>query len=331
MGCKIERIEYYLPENTLTNNDLKKIFPDFDENKMKKVGISSRHIAGSSQTAVDLAYQAGEKLLKNYDNKSIDFILFCTQSPDYLLPTSACILQYRLGLRKDTGALDFNQGCSGYVYGLSMAKGLIEGGIASNILLLTGETYSKLINEKDKGNRSIFGDAGSATLITSTDKNSIFNFELGSDGTGFENLIVRNGGAKNEKIIDAEIKEYGSNNKYTDNNLYMNGPEIFNFTIESIPSLIEKTLDKNKLNKDEIDYFIFHQANKFMLDYLRRKIGIPKSKFYIDLNDVGNTVSNTIPIALSNSVNKKAIVKGSKVLLCGFGVGYSWGATVIEI
>ncbi len=331
MGSKIDRVEYYLPKQTLSNNDLKEIFPDFDENKMKKIGISSRHIASSSQTAVDLAYHAAEKLLKNSDKNSIDFILFCTQSPDYFLPTSACILQDRLGLRKDIGALDFNQGCSGYVYGLSMAKGLIEGGIASNILLLTGETYSKLINEKDKGNRSIFGDAGSATLITKSNKNGIFNFELGSDGSGFENLIVRNGGAKNEKEINAEIKEYGSNNKYTDNELYMNGPEIFNFTIESIPSLIEKTLDENNLNKDEIDYFIFHQANKFMLDYLRKKIGVPKDKFYNDLDDVGNTVSNTIPIALSNSINKNTIFKGSKVLLCGFGVGYSWGATVIEI
>ena len=331
MGCSIEKIAYYLPEKVLTNDNLVQIFPEIDIKKTEKIGIKSRHIASDKETSVDLAYEAASIVLKDYDKDNIDFVLFCTQSPDYFLPTSACILQDRLNLRKGIGALDFNLGCSGYVYGLSMAKGFIESGVAKNVLLLTGETYSKFIHEKDRGNRSIFGDAGSATIITKSEVNKIFNFELGSDGKGWDNLIVKNGGFKNKLDKDIELKSYGTNNYYTDNNLYMNGPDIFNFTIENIPPLVNKVLEKNKLTKDDIDFVIFHQANKFMLDYLRKKIKFPKEKFYIDLEGVGNTVSNTIPIALKEALKNDKVKKGDKVLLCGFGVGYSWGATIIEL
>lgn len=331
MGCKITNVEYYLPDQVFTNNDLKTVFPDSDLKKIERIGIHSRHIASDNETSVDLAYKAAIKLFNEFDKSEIDYLLFCTQSPDYFLPTSACILQDMLGLRKNIGALDFNLGCSGYVYGLSLAKGLIEGGMAKNVLLLTGETYSKLINEKDRGNRSIFGDAGSATIVSKSEKNKIFNFELGTDGEGAQNLIVKNGGLKNKIELNPEVKEYGSNNCYTDNDLYMNGPEIFNFTIKNIPSLIKTTLENNSMSINDISYVIFHQANKFMLDYLRRKVKISKDKFYINLETVGNTVSNTIPIGLKDSLEKGYVKEGDKVLLSGFGVGYSWGATIIEI
>ena len=301
MGSRITHVEYFLPEQVLSNDDLKNVFPSIDLGKIEKIGIHSRHIASDKETSLDLAYHAAIKLFDKIDKTKIDYLLLCTQTPDYFLPTSACILQDRLGLRKNIGALDFNLGCSGYVYGLSLAKGLIEGGIASNVLLLTGETYSKLLNEEDRGNRSIFGDAGSATIISKSEDNKIFNFELGTDGAGAENLIVKNGALKNKTDTAPKIKEYGSNNCYTDNDLYMNGPEIF------------------------------HQANKFMLGYLRKKIKIPENKFYVNLETVGNTVSNTIPIALKDSIEKGHVKEGDKVLLCGFGVGYSMGATIIEL
>ena len=320
-----------MPIKKLTNNDLNEKFPNTDITKVEKIGIKSRHISSNKETSVDLAYMAALKVLKQFDKKNIDFILFCTQTPDYILPTSACILQSMLELKKDVGALDFNLGCSGYVYGLSLAKGLISAGIANNVLLLTGETYSKLINEKDRANRSIFGDAGSATIISNTVSNKIFKFSLGTDGSGAKNLIVKNGGFRNEKEQDLELISYGTNNQYTDNNLYMNGPEIFNFTIKNIPSLIQKTLLSNNLSIEDIDFFIFHQANKFMLNYLRKKIKIPHNKFYIDIESIGNTVSNTIPIALNNAKKRGLINKGDKVLIAGFGVGYSWGATIIKI
>lgn len=331
MGSEIKFVDYYLPTKKFTNNDLKKKFPKTDITKLEKIGIKSRHISNSNETSVDLAYMAALKVLKQFDKKDIDFILFCSQTPDYILPTSACILQSMLGLNTKVGALDFNLGCSGYVYGLSLAKGLISAGIANNVLLLTGETYSKIINEKDRANRSIFGDAGSATVISNVVSNKILNFSLGSDGSGAKNLIVKNGGFKYNREQNPEILEYGTDNYYTDNNLYMNGPEIFNFTIKNIPSLIQKTLLLNNYSLEDIDFFIFHQANKFMLNYLRKKIKIPSNKFYIDIEYIGNTVSNTIPIALSNAKKRGLINKNDKVLIAGFGVGYSWGATIIKI
>lgn len=331
MGCEIKFIEYYLPIKKFTNNDLKEKFPNTDITKVEKIGIKSRHISSNKETSVDLAYMAALKVLKQFDKKDIDFILFCTQTPDYILPTSACILQSMLGLNTEVGALDFNLGCSGYVYGLSLAKGLISAGIANNVLLLTGETYSKLINEKDRANCSIFGDAGSATIISNTVSNKILNFSLGTDGSGAKNLIVKNGGFRHKRESNSKTLKYGTDNYYSNNDLYMNGPEIFNFTIKNIPSLVEKILFSNNCSIEDIDFFIFHQANKFMLNYLRKKIKIPANKFYVDIESIGNTVSNTIPIALSNAKKKGLISTDDKVLIAGFGVGYSWGATIIKI
>jgi 3-oxoacyl-[acyl-carrier-protein] synthase-3 len=234
-------------------------------------------------------------------------------------------------LSKSIGALDFNLGCSGFVYGLSLAKGLIKAGIATEILFITAETYSKHLHKLDKGNRSIFGDGAAATLISSADYEGIGNFKLGTDGSGSQNLIIRNGGAKNNYKKDS--KDFFDENGFVrnDNYLFMNGPEIFNFTIENIPLLVNQTLLKNNLTIETVDYFILHQANKFMLDYLRKKMKIPEGKYYQNMLQTGNTVSATIPIALKDALDKKIIKKGNKVLLAGFGVGYSWGATVIEI
>jgi len=325
-------ISIYLPENVLTNDGLKDEFPFWDSIKIQdKIGIRQRHIASEHDTALDLAFHASKKLLDNYEEISIDFIILCTQSPDYFLPTTACILQDKLGLPKTIGAFDFNLGCSGYVYGLAIAKGLLFTGISKNLLLITSETYSKHIYKKDIANRAIFGDAATATLINNADCLKIGEFTFGTDGRGKENLIVQNGGSRNAINPMAQEIEYGNGNLYTSNNLYMNGPEIFNFTIENIPPLVEKNLETNKLLLNDIDYFIFHQANQFMLEYLRKKIGIPAEKFCVDLLNTGNTVSNTIPIALKNALDNKIIQKGDKVMMVGFGVGYSWGAIIIEI
>jgi len=276
-----------------------------------------------------LATKAAEKLFAEYDidKSSIDFILFCTQSPDYFLPTSACLIQEKLKIPTSCGALDFNLGCSGYVYGLSLAKGLLLGGIANNILLLTGETYSKFMHPKDKGNRTLFGDAGSATLISSDGFAEIGNFSLGTDGKGAENLIVKTGGMRNREKAD-DLKFDENSNPISSDHLYMNGSEIFNFTIEAVPPLIEDTLKKNDISFEEVNLFIFHQANKFMLSYLRKKLKIEESKFPYFMSEVGNTVSSTLPIVMYEEMKKNKL-KGN-ILLAGFGVGYSWGATIIK-
>lgn len=322
---KVSKIEYYLPELVLTNEDLEKEFPEWSSERIQeKVGISQRHISAENETVLDLAVKSSEKIFESYDREKVDFILFCTQSPDYFLPTTACILQDKLGLRKNIGAMDFNLGCSGFVYGLAFAKGLIAGGIAKSILLITSETYTKHINPKDKGNRSIFGDASASAIIEKAENGTDYKFCLGTDGSGAENLIVKKGAFRTDFELNPE-------NEFEPQNLYMNGPEIFNFTIENIPGLVKETMEVNGLTMDDIDHFVFHQANSFMLNYLRKKTKIPAEKFYIDMEKTGNTVSATIPIALKNMIDKGMLKPGDKVLVAGFGVGYSWGATILEI
>ena len=319
---RISEIETFFPEKILANEDLQKEFPEWSPEKIfNKVGVKQRHIADKHETVLELAVKASEKLLKKIDKNEIDFILFCTQSPDYHLPTTACILQDRLGLRKDIGALDFNLGCSGFVYGLGVAKGLIAAGIAKNILLITSETYSKYLHEKDKSNKTIFGDGAAATLISKDITKQSFEFELGTDGSGYEHLIVKNGGGKNP-VSEEDIEG---------NCLYMNGRKIFIFTIERIPILVEDLLKKNNITKEEIDYFVFHQSNKHILNHQREILDIPEEKFYIDMETTGNTVSSTIPIALKDALERGKVKRGDKIMLVGFGVGLSWGATIVEI
>jgi 3-oxoacyl-[acyl-carrier-protein] synthase-3 len=264
----------------------------------------------------------------NISPNDIDFVLLCTQSPDYFLPTTACLVQNRLNIPTTAGALDFNLGCSGYIYGLAIAKGLISANIAKNVLLITSESYTKFIHPKDKSNRTIFGDGASATLISTDGFAEILDFELGTDGSGAENLIVKNGATRHPNLDGVDISDEFNNIK-NDNCLFMNGSEIFSFTSTSIPPLINKTLEKNKLYIEDINLFILHQANKFILNNLRKKIKIPEDNFYIFLENCGNTVSSTIPIAITEA--KKENKLNGNVLLCGFGVGYSWGSCIIKI
>lgn len=331
MKAYIKAIEYALPERAVTNEELVVEFPEWSVDKIaNKVGVNKRHVAAPDETSKDLAVKAAHKLFdnnKDIDKNDIDFVLFATQSPDYFLPTSACLIQDELGLPTTCGALDFNLGCSAYVYGLSLAKGLMAGGMAKNILLLTGETYSKFIHPKDKGNKTIFGDAGSATLISTEGFAEIGNFSFGTDGKGADNLIVRSGAMRNRKPID-DVTFDDNGNPISSDHLYMNGSEIFNFTIDAVPVLIKDTLAKNELTSEQVDSYVFHQANKFMLNFLRKKVKIEKEKFHLYLSEVGNTVSSTIPITLKEKMNESAI-KGN-VVIAGFGVGYSWAGAVIK-
>ncbi|NDP28792.1 MAG: ketoacyl-ACP synthase III [Flavobacterium sp.] len=322
MEAYIKHISYYLPSNKLSNEDIASQFPEWNSEKIiQKIGVKSRNIAGKEEFSSDIATEAINALCLEHsiDKNDIDYLIVCTQSPDYFLPTTACIVQNKAGLSTNCAAIDINQGCSGYIYGLSLAKGLVVAKIAKNVVLVTAETYSKHIHKDDKGNLSIFGDAASATLISDDGMYRIGEFSLGTDGRGAENLIVRNGAMKNSKSTD--------DNNQNDNYLYMDGPEIFNFTSKAVPDLIATTLEKNRETTETIDQFIFHQANTFMLNYLRKKINIPVDKFLIDMEDYGNTVSSTIPIALKNRIGKS--LDENKILLAGFGVGYSWGALVI--
>jgi 3-oxoacyl-[acyl-carrier-protein] synthase-3 len=331
MKAYIKAIDYYLPQKIVTNEELVHDFPEWNVEKIfDKVGINKRHIAAKNETATDLAIEAAKRLFDQGINKeSIGYILFCTQSPDYFLPASACIIQDRLGLSKNIGALDFNQGCSGYIYGLSLAKGLISAGVATSVLLLTAETYNKRLHPKDKSNRTIFGDAATATLITVEGSLEIGEFCFGTDGSGAENLIMKTGGSR--KPENSGVVEFDENNNpFSPDYIYMDGSEIFSFTLAEVPALVNNILKKNNIEKEAIDIFIFHQANKYILDSLRKKMKIDKDKFYIYLSEVGNTVSSTIPIAMYEALKDGIIKSEQKILLAGFGVGFSWGGCILN-
>lgn len=328
----IKGISYYLPERVVTNEELLKEFPEWSVDKVAaKVGVNSRHLAAEDETAGDMAEKAARKLFEEYsiDPKSIDFVMLCTQSPDYFLPSTACILQNRLGIPTSAGAFDYNLGCSGCVYGMAMAKGLIAAGIAKNVLLLTAETYQKYLHPSDKSNRSIFGDGAAACLISTDGFAVIGEFCLGTDGSGAENLIVKTGAARCRKANGNVVEDEDGHQRF-DDYLYMNGSAIFNFTLEAVPAMMKVILEKNQMEKDDVDYYVFHQANKFMLNTIRKVCILPKEKFYVNLEETGNTVSSTVMISLKDNLDKGVITPGMKVMVSGFGVGLSWGGTILK-
>ena len=328
----IKAISYYLPEKVVTNKELLKEFPEWSVDKVaQKVGVDSRHIASENETAGDMAEKAARRLFEEYqiDPKTVDFLLLCSQSPDYFLPSTSCILQDRLGIPTSAGAFDYNLGCSGCIYGMAVAKGLISAGIAKNILLLTAETYNKYLHPSDKSNRSIFGDGAAACLISTEGFAEIGEFSYGTDGSGANNLIVKTG-ASRQKIATGLSTEDEDGHIWYDDYLYMNGGAIFNFTLDAVPELMKEVIGKNNLKKDQIDYYVFHQANKFMLNTIRKVCQLPKDKFYVNMSDLGNTVSSTVLIGLKRCLQEGSIKFGDRVMTAGFGVGLSWGGTILK-
>jgi len=329
----IKAIASHLPVTTLTNEQLAREFGDWTAEKIfEKTGIRQRHISGPDQCASDLAFEAAKTLLESVGTSSMDFLLFCSQAPDYLLPTTACLLQHRLGLPTTCGSLDYNLGCSGYIYGLALGQSLIHSGLGQNVLLLTADTYTHYLRPEDRSTRTIFGDGASATLLSSAARSRLHSFVFGTDGSGAEQLIVRSGGARGRTPAGRRQAEAsaGNSNAVDEACLFMNGPEIFSFTIQAVPALVGAVMKKAGLSLGQVDYFVFHQANAFMLEHLRKRLKIPTGKFEFCLEHCGNTVSSTIPIALESAIHANRIKPGMKVLLAGFGVGLSWGGCILE-
>jgi 3-oxoacyl-[acyl-carrier-protein] synthase III len=334
MHAKLTAIEYYLPENVLSTRDLSTEFPEWSVEKIDdKTGISERHIAGPEECSSDLAVAAARKLFDSgaCRPEEINFVLLCTQSPDYFLPTTACLVQDRLGIPTTAGALDFNLGCSGFVYGLGLAEGLIASGQARKLLLLTAETYTKFLHRGDKSVRTVFGDGAAATLLTASDQPSLGPFVYGTDGAGAPNLIVPTGGMRQARTAETAVAvEDDSGNTRSQDNLFMAGGEIFNFTLSTVPKSVTALLEKARVPFEQIDLFVFHQANRFMLEHLRKRMKIPAEKFQLSMAHCGNTVSSTLPIALKEALREGRLKEGSTIMLVGFGVGYSWGATLLR-
>lgn len=325
MSAAIKAVSYYLPPQVLSNDDINQEFPEWSVDKIaRKTGILERHIADPEVCSSDLGVESAKRLFDEHgiEPASIDFLLFCTQSPDYFLPTTACLMQERLGIPETAGALDFNLGCSGFVYGLSLARGLVESGDAKNVLLITAETYSKFMHPRDKSVRTIFGDGAAATLVgNGADGASLGPFVFGTDGRGGRNLIVPTGGMRRPRAQDAGETS-------TDDALFMDGTEVFNFTLQRVPRMVIELMDRAGVTGDDIDLYVFHQANAWMLEALRKKLKLPDSKFFVSMATCANTVSATIPIALHEAIEKELVRPGSRVLLAGFGVGYSWAGCI---
>jgi 3-oxoacyl-[acyl-carrier-protein] synthase-3 len=316
----------------LDNAELVRLFGTWTEEKIfSKTGVLRRRVV-DGELVSDLAAGAGERLFEEHGVRrgEIDFLLLCTECPDHFLPATACIVQHRLGLRKDIGALDYNLGCSGYIYGLALAKGLIVSGTARNVLLITADTITRAVHPKDKSTRAIFGDAAAATLLEASGGEGVGNFSLGTDGGGADKLIIPAGAWAHPSSPETRAETTNRwGNVRTPENLYMDGPEVLNFTLEVSPSCLDEVLKRNGVTLSDIDMVVLHQASRILLEKVRKALGIPEEKFVIDIENYGNTASSTIPIALRDMELAGRLKKGSKVLLMGFGVGLSWGGAVL--
>ena len=320
--AQVGPIAVWLPEKVETNEDLQREHPKWNMTSIaEKTGILKRHIAADNECSSDLAVKAAEKLFQDHDvdPASIDYLLLCTQTPDYPLPTTACLVQDRLGLRTGIGAIDFNLGCSGFVYGLSLADGLIRTGEVKRVLLITSETYSKMIDVDDRSLRSIFGDAAAATLVEASDQQSLSMFQFGTDGSGADTLIAGKGGFRSqEDVIPPRHRHRWKSN------LYMDGPSLINFTVSAIPGVLDSIVKRAEMSLDDVDMFLMHQATHKMLSMLQQRIGIPEERLPIRLADIGNTVSSTIPILIQGLRDSGELKPEMKNILMGFGVGWSW-------
>lgn len=335
-SAAIVDVASHLPERELTNEQLAAELGGWTADEiLARTGVRSRRVAAENELASDLGVISAEKLFRVDPSRreAVDFLIFCTQSPDYFLPTTACLMHKRLGLRADCGAFDINLGCSGFVYGLGLAKSLIDAGTARHVLLVNADTYSKFINPRDGSVRTIFGDAAASTLLSATDgpEEPIGPFVFGTAGSEGD-LVVPAGGMRMPLGAASAVETQDqSGNWRSPRDLFMNGPEVFNFTLRVVPETIDRLLRKASRSMAEIDLFVFHQASRFMLEHLRKKLRIPPERFFIDIEDCGNTVSCTIPIALQRARASGQLRPGALVMVVGYGVGYSWAAGLLRM
>lgn len=287
----------------------------------KMTGIKSRYWVGDGQTTADLCYEAATQLMTrlSWAPETISAVIFVSQTPDHVLPATACVLQNRLSLPTSTAAFDVNLGCSGYVYGLWLGTMLARSGCC-RVLLLAGDAVSRLVDPTDRGTAMLFGDAGTATALEFDVSAPAIYFQIGTDGAGAQNLHVAKG---NRSVANLDPA--------ASDRLYMDGSEIFNFTVSEIPGLVKSTLTFAKIPADDVKYFIFHQANAFMLKYIAKKIGISGDRLPLNIEEYGNTSVASIPLLMTTSLAEKLVADDNQIVLAGFGVGYSWAAASVRL
>lgn len=334
MGVIIKHIEYYLPEKLVTNLDLAKDNPEWNIEKIEeKSGVKKRHIAEPNETALDLAIKAVDKIFRSgvISKDEIDAVIFCTQSHDYVMPANSFLIHKHFNFKQNVWTFDYNLACSGYIFGLAITRGILETGLAKNVLLINSETYSKYINPKDRSTSILFGDGAAASVISVEDVGGIVDVILSSSGEKFDSFYIPAGGMKTPKSNDTkEIIVDNSGNVKTLENIHMNGFAVWQFISKNVSEQINTLLERNYLGVNDIDLYVFHQASKLTLDSLVKSLKIDKDKVFLNLENVGNTVSASVPIALKDAELSGKLKKGDLVLLSGFGVGLSWGSIIMR-
>lgn len=334
-GVRIAGVAAAVPARRVTNDSFIERFGDGVDQVTKMTGVVARHVASADQTTADLCESAARGLMERMAiaPSDVDVVIFATQTPDYRLPATACALQHRLELPTGIAAFDLNLGCSAYPYALWLGATLIKAGGARRVLLLIGDTISKVVDEEDRATAMLFGDAGTATLIEPGSEEDEMTFVLGTDGAGAGNLIIPEGG----------FRASGEDPRYTAaaDKLFMDGGEIFNFTLRAVPKLFADLLAAaEQPDAAAIDAVLFHQANAFMIKHLIKKAKIPEAKAPINIYQFGNTSSASIPLLLVTERREAAMAEaGLMTAMLGFGVGYSWsaclhrlrGATIAEL
>jgi len=334
-NVKISGFSACVPKNVESNYSYP-LFSSEDAVKfIASTGVENRRIADEKTTTADLCVHAAEQLIKDlgWNKEDINCLVFVSQTPDYILPATSCIIQDRLGLSQECYALDISSGCSGWVYGLSTITSLVSqgGGNIRKALLLAGETPSKSCSKKDKSAWPLFGDAGTATALEFSNNSNDLQFHFGTDGSGYDAIIIPNGGYRNpfnaESLVEHKVEDgIIRNNVCT----ILDGMNVFSFGISKAPETINKLCDKFNIDKELVSAFLFHQANLFMNEKIRKKLKLPVEKVPYSLKNFGNTSSASIPLTLVTEWNEKLIHEKQHIIACGFGVGLSWGSVYFE-
>lgn len=328
----IKGISCCVPKNKQLNRELSLMSSDEIEKFIEATGVEERRIADDKTCTSDLCFHAAEKLISelNWNKEDIEVLVFVSQTADYILPVSSVILQERLGLSNSCVAFDVPLGCSGYVYGMSIISSMMKATGLKKGILLAGDTSSKLLSQQDKSTVPLFGDAGTATAFEYDSNAKNLYFDLGSDGSGKNAIILKDGGARNRITQNSlEYHEYESGIKRNSCHLVLEGMDVFSFGISQAPKTINLLLEKFDLDKEKIDYFVFHQANLMMNKMIVKKLKLPQEKVPYSLQKYGNTSSATIPLTIALNLKEELITSAKEVIVCGFGVGLSWGTAKI--
>jgi 3-oxoacyl-[acyl-carrier-protein] synthase-3 len=320
----------------VSNDDLRREHPDWEFDRLeKRTGVFTRYIAAENETALDFAVRACDQLEAQGELRKdeIDGLIFCTQSPDYIMPPNSCILHGRLGLSAHVMALDITLACSGYIYGLQLADSLIRSGSARRVLLATADTYSRYIHPGDRATRCLFGDGGAVSIISeSTKGRGISDIRCGTAGRHHEKFIIPAGAMRQPRSKDSSCAKVDrSGNVRSAEHIKMDGIGVLSFFNATVPCAVKEILAGNNLSLADVDLFVFHQASQIVLDTLRGALQIPQEKMVYDLAEVGNLVSASIPVALKRAFDAGRAQPGQLALLCGFGVGLSWGNALVEL